>query len=173
MQDTSQNSAANDTLNTANLQSVADQSATDQKKKYKILVVEDEEDSKEVLVSLLNTVENYEVSAAVDGQDALAKLEAERGKYDLVLLDIVMPKLDGIETLRLLKSNPDKYGSPIVLMLTNLGGDVAVETAINLGAQGYLMKVETEPEQLLKKIDEELAKRERGEVSEPETPMAA
>jgi len=121
----------------------------------------------------LNTVENYEVSAAVDGQDALAKLEAERGKYDLVLLDIVMPKLDGIETLRLLKSNPDKYGSPIVLMLTNLGGDVAVETAINLGAQGYLMKVETEPEQLLKKIDEELAKRERGEVSEPETPMAA
>lgn len=172
MQDSQQNSATNDDLNVADLKLVPKNSDSTASKRYKVLVVEDEEDSKEVLVSLLNTTGKYDVSSAVDGNDALAKLEAEKN-FDLVLLDIVMPKLDGIETLRLLKADTEKYGDPIVLMLTNLGGDIAVETAISIGAQGYLMKVETEPEQLLKKIDEELAKRERGEVSEPETPMAA
>lgn len=132
---------------------------TTPEKKYKILVVEDEEDSKDVLVSLLNNTGKYEVSSASDGNDALAKLEAETAKFDLVLLDIVMPRLDGIETLRLLKGDTTKYGNPIVLMLTNLGGDVAIETAINIGAQGYLMKIETEPEQLLKRVEEEFQKR--------------
>ena len=137
------------------------------KKRYKILVVEDEEDSKDVLVSLLNSVDKYEVSSASDGNDALAKLEAETQKFDLVLLDIVMPKLDGIETLRLLKASPDKYGNPIVLMLTNLGGDVAIDTAINIGAKGYLMKIETEPEQLLQRVEEEFKKFEAGDSGAP------
>jgi len=153
-----QDSIQNPTTNTSNNQTQV-QPDLNNEKKYKILVVEDEEDSKDVLVSLLNTTGKYEVSSASDGQDALTKLEAEKGAYDMVLLDIVMPKLDGIETLRLIKSNSQKYGTPTVLMLTNLGGDVAVETAINLGAQGYLMKVETEPDQLLKRVEEELQKK--------------
>jgi CheY-like chemotaxis protein len=136
---------------------------TQLQKRHKILVVEDEEDSKDILVSLLNTANKYDVSSAADGQDALAKMEAEKmsnGGYDLVLLDIVMPKLDGVETLRLIKTQVEKYGTPSILMLTNLGGDVAVETAMNLGAAGYLMKVETEPDQLLKRVAEELNARE-------------
>lgn len=123
-------------------------------RKFKILVVEDEEDSKEILVSLLQTTNEYEVYSASSGNEALTKMEAESDKFNLVLLDIVMSNLDGIETLRMIKADKSKYGNPFVVMLTNLGGDVAVETAINLGADGYLMKIETEPEVLLKKVAE-------------------
>jgi len=131
-------------------------------KKYKIIIVEDENDAREVFVQLLETNPDYEVSSAADGQDALAKIEAEGGKIDLVLLDIVMPRLDGVDTLRKIRAEKEKYGDPIVVMLTNLGGEVAIDTAMKLGAQGYLMKIEVEPVQLLEKIAEFLKKREDG-----------
>ncbi len=124
--------------------------------KKKILIVEDEPDSLEIFVQLLSQVPSYEVSSAVDGLDALAKIEAEQGNLDLVLLDIVMPKMDGIDVLSKIKSMPEKYGKPLVVMLTNLGGDMAVETAMKLGANGYLMKIEVEPQQLLQKVKEYL-----------------
>lgn len=123
-------------------------------KKYKILIVEDENDAREVFVQLLETNPEYDVSSAADGQDALAKAEAESGGFDLILLDIVMPRLDGVDTLRKIRAEKDKYGDPIVVMLTNLGGEVAIDTAMKLGAQGYLMKIEVEPVQLLEKIAE-------------------
>ncbi len=124
--------------------------------KKKILIVEDEADSLEIFVQLLSQVPSYEISSAVDGIDALAKVEAEQGKFDLILLDIVMPKMDGIDVLSKIKSTPEKYGKPLVVMLTNLGGEMAVETAMKLGANGYLMKIEVEPQQLLKKVREYL-----------------
>lgn len=126
--------------------------------KRRLLIVEDENDARDLYVNLFESTGKYEVSSASDGTDALAKLEAERGECEMILLDIVMPRMDGIETLRQIKSDPAKYGNPIVIMLTNLGGDLAVESALNLGAQGYLMKIETEPAQLLKKVDEEFSK---------------
>lgn len=116
-------------------------------KVHKILVVEDEQDAKDTFIELLSTVPTYEVTGAVDGNDALAKIEAD--KPDLVLLDIVMPKKDGIETLSEIKKSPEKYGNPIVVMLTNIGGDLAVEKALELGAVGYKLKVDTPPEELL------------------------
>ncbi|MEO6728450.1 MAG: response regulator [Candidatus Dojkabacteria bacterium] len=133
-------------------------------KKYKIIIVEDENDAREVFVQLLETNPDYEVSSAADGQDALAKIESEGGKIDLVLLDIVMPRLDGVDTLRKIRAEKEKYGDPIVVMLTNLGGEVAIDTAMKLGAQGYLMKIEVEPVQLLEKIEEFLKKREEERV---------
>jgi CheY-like chemotaxis protein len=124
--------------------------------KYKILVVDDELDAKDLFVELLSTVDNYEVSSAVDGVDALAKMEAE--KYDLVLLDIVMPRKDGVQVLTEMKQDKEKYGDPIVIMLTNIGGDLAVEKAMELGASGYKLKIDTEPEDLLKTVEEALKK---------------
>lgn len=140
-------------------------------KKYKIIIVEDENDAREVFVQLLETNPAYEVSSAADGQDALAKIEAEEGKIDLVLLDIVMPRLDGVDTLRKIRAEKEKYGDPIVVMLTNLGGEVAIDTAMKLGAQGYLMKIEVEPVQLLEKIAEFLKKKEES-GSAPAMPEA-
>ncbi len=123
--------------------------------KYKILVVEDEPDARTMFVDLLESEGTYDVSSAVDGIEALAKAEAE--KFDLVLLDIVMPNKDGIETLQDIKANAEKYGDPIVVMLTNISGDAAVEKAMQLGAAGYKLKIGTEPEELLESIASYLA----------------
>jgi len=57
--------------------------------------------------------------------------------------------MDGITVLGEIKKNPDKYGKPKVVMLTNIGGDLAIEKALNIGANGYMLKSETEPDQLI------------------------
>jgi DNA-binding NarL/FixJ family response regulator len=57
-----------------------------------------------------------------------------------------MPRMDGIETLNQIKKNPEKYGNPKVVMLSNIGGDIAIDKAMELGADGYMLKSETEPD---------------------------
>lgn len=126
-------------------------------KKYNILVVEDEPDARELFIELLATVPEYEVQGAVDGEEALVK--AGQTKFDMILLDIVMPRKDGIETLDDLLKGKDKYGSPIVIMLTNIGGDLAIEKALEMGAAGYKLKIDTDPEELLRYVDEMLKKK--------------
>jgi CheY-like chemotaxis protein len=141
---------------------MSDPHATLGSKKYNILVVEDEPDARTTFVELLSTVDNYQVSSAADGVDALAKAEAT--KYDLILLDIVMPKKDGIETLTEILSDKNKYGEPVIIMLTNIGGDIAVQNALELGAHGYKLKSATDPEELIRFVAEMLEKKERGEL---------
>lgn len=116
----------------------------------KILVVEDEPDARTMFTDLLS-FEGYDVSSAVDGVDALAKASAE--KYDLILLDIMMPNKDGLEVLEDLRANTAQYGSPVILMLTNISGDAAVEKAKELGAKDFLLKVGTEPDALIALVD--------------------
>ena len=124
--------------------------------KKKVLIVDDEDDARELFVELLSTVPEYEVFDAKDGTEAL-KL-SEENKFDLILLDIIMPNKDGVDTLSDLKSDKVKYGNPKIIMLTNIGGDVAIEKAIELGAMGYLLKIDTEPEGLLKAVADALLK---------------
>lgn len=114
--------------------------------KPKILVAEDEQDARLIYVDILTSAD-YEVHGVVDGREALEKME--KIKFDLVLLDIIMPNLDGIATLKEIKSNPDKYGNMPVYMLTNIASDVAIENAVELGATGYILKSDTDPKELL------------------------
>lgn len=125
---------------------------------YKILVVDDEPDARELFVDILGTKDYLEVSTAVDGVEALAKAEAT--KFDLILLDIIMPKKDGVQTLKEIVGDKDKFGTPRVMMLTNIGGDLAIEEALSIGAVGYRVKIDTEPDKLLATVDDELAKLE-------------
>lgn len=125
---------------------------TGEKKVYKILVVDDETDARELFQDMLIANPEYEVSTAVDGIDALAKAEAT--KFDVILLDIVMPRKDGVQVLTEIKQNADKYGTPKIIMLTNIGGDVAVEESMKLGANGYKLKSTTEPMELLNTVKE-------------------
>jgi len=118
--------------------------------KRKILVVDDEQDAKDLFAELLKTNTNYEVETAADGNEALDK--CSKNKFDLVLLDIVMPNLDGVDTLSQIKLDPAKYGNPIVIMLTNIGGDIAIQEALKLGAVGYKLKIDTEPDELLETV---------------------
>jgi len=65
-----------------------------------------------------------------------------------------MPNLDGISTLKELVEHPEKYGNNIIYMLTNIGSDLAIEKAVTLGARGYILKSDTDPDDLIKQINE-------------------
>ena len=121
--------------------------------KRKILVVEDEPDALEIFKDIL-AEEGFEVDGAEGGLVALERLV--NLKYDLVLLDIVMPDKDGISILEEIKRFPDKYRDTKVVMLTNIGGDLAVDKAMKIGAAGYLLKSETEPDDLVSAVKQYL-----------------
>ena len=137
-----------------------DTNASESKERiYRILIVDDEEGARDMFFEILSELSgepNWEVSTSIDGVEALAKCEAT--KFDLILLDIMMPKKDGIQTLTELKASPEKYGNPRILMLTNIGGDLAIEEALKLGAIGYRLKNDTEADALIQTVKEELGK---------------
>lgn len=125
-------------------------------RKWNILVVDDEPDARELFYEFISENKNYIVQLGSDGNDALAKAAAT--KFDLILLDIVMPNKDGVEVLNELVKKPDVFGTPRIIMLTNIGGDIAVEEALKLGAHGYKLKLDTEPDELMQVIKDELSK---------------
>ncbi len=99
--------------------------------------------------------DGYDVEIANDGEEALLKVETF--KPDLILLDIMMPKIDGFEVLKQLKKNSATKNIPVI-MLTNLGGDEAnILKGIDLGAVSYLIKSAYTPKEVVQKIKEILA----------------
>jgi signal transduction histidine kinase len=102
----------------------------------RVLVVDDEEKNRLLLRDLLE-VQGYEVSEAEDGEQALQK--AAEVRPDLVLLDLMMPKLDGFEVCRRLKRDPETSSVPI-LLLTSLGERNVRLTGIEAGANDFLNK---------------------------------
>lgn len=115
----------------------------------RILVVEDDQFLRDLYKELL-TEEGYDVDVAADGEEGLDKFS--KGGFALVLLDIMLPKMDGLEILRRSKKNrPEKPNGPIVL-LTNLGQDSIIKEGFNLGASGYLIKSAMNPDQVLSEV---------------------
>ena len=114
----------------------------------KILVVDDTPANIKLFADLL-TSNGYAVTTAVNGEEALAKLAAE--KPDLILLDVMIPKIDGIEVCRLLKKDSGTKNIPII-MLTVMGQVKDLERAFAAGADDYLIKP-FQFAQLLAKID--------------------
>jgi two-component system cell cycle response regulator DivK len=102
----------------------------------KILIVEDNEDSRELLAKVLRN-KGYMIVEAVDGEEAIEKVVSE--KPDLVLLDISIPKLDGYEVAKRLKSREDVKDIPIVAVTAHaMKGDR--EKVIAAGFEGYISK---------------------------------
>jgi len=102
----------------------------------KILIVEDNEDSRELVVKVLRN-KGYEMVEAADGEEAVEKAVAE--KPDLILLDISLPKLDGYEVAKRLKSLEEFHEIPIVAFTAHaMKGDR--EKAIIAGFEGYISK---------------------------------
>lgn len=119
----------------------------------KVLVVEDEPDALKIYLDILGGV-GLDVDGSTDGKDALQKMSEK--DYDLVLLDIIMPEMDGLETLQTIKRNTQKYGLGKILMLSNIGGDIAIDKAMKIGADGYMLKSETEPLDLIQIVNKYL-----------------
>lgn len=115
-----------------------------------ILLIEDDEMLASMYQERLNE-EGYQVNIAGDGEEALEKAS---GKPDLILLDIMLPKLNGFEVLKRLKENPGTRHIPVII-LTNLGSKNANEDrnlALALGASDYLVKSFHLPNEVVDKI---------------------
>jgi two-component system alkaline phosphatase synthesis response regulator PhoP len=102
----------------------------------KILIADDEQNIV-ISIEFLLRREGFEVLVAGDGEEALAKVRAERP--DLVLLDVMMPKMNGFDVCQALRADPDLSATRI-LMLTAKGRDTEVSKGLGLGADGYMTK---------------------------------
>ena len=114
----------------------------------KILIVDDKLEVVELVNATLEG-EDYQVIDASDGREALEKIKRE--KPDLVLLDVIMPKMDGLEVLSEAKKDPKTKDIPIII-LTAKGQKVDKEKGKRLGAQDYIVKPFS-PSHLLAKIE--------------------
>lgn len=121
-------------------------------KQPNILLIEDEE----MLANMYETKfknEGFNIRKALDGETGLAMALAE--KPDLILLDIILPRLDGFSVLKKLKADSKLKSVPIIL-LTNLGQDEDVDKGKALGADGYLVKANLTPAEVVDKIKQHL-----------------
>ncbi len=116
--------------------------------KGKILVVDDEIYIVHILDFSLG-MEGYEVVTALDGEQALEKARSE--KPDLIVLDIMMPKLDGYETCKRLKADPETKGMPVIL-LSAKGRNVDQKVGFEVGADDYITKPFS-PRKLVERIN--------------------
>ncbi len=120
--------------------------------KGKVLVVDDEVYIVHILDFSLR-MEGYEVVTALDGEQALEKVKSERP--DLIVLDIMMPKLDGYDTCKRLKASQDTRDIPVIL-LSAKGRNVDQRMGFEAGADDYITKPFS-PRKLVEKINSILA----------------
>ena len=116
--------------------------------KGRILVVDDEIYIVHILDFSLG-MEGYEVLTALDGEQALERLKSDRP--DLIVLDIMMPKLDGYEVCRTIKTNPETQHIPVIL-LSAKGRNVDQKMGFDVGADDYITKPFS-PRKLVERIN--------------------
>ena len=120
-----------------------------------ILLVEDERSLSSVLGFELKK-SNFDVEFAYDGEEALEKLE--KIKPDLILLDLILPKINGFDVLEKIKQNFDTRSIPVIV-LSNLGSDDDIKRAIKLGASDYYVKAQHPLLEIVEKISKFLETR--------------
>jgi two-component system alkaline phosphatase synthesis response regulator PhoP len=120
--------------------------------KVLLLIVEDEMNLAKMYATKLK-IEGFDVDIANDGVQGFEKMKVE--KPGLVLMDIMMPNLNGLEALKRAKQDPEIKHIPI-MMLTNLSGTAELHAAINYGAIGYIVKSELTPSEVVAKIKDVL-----------------
>jgi CheY-like chemotaxis protein len=110
-----------------------------EQKTYQVLVVDDEETVRVLAAACIEhgLGPNWQVRFASGGEEALASVAGARP--DLILLDILMPGVDGLEVCRRLKASPDTRAIPIIF-LTALGDEPSIDEALKLGAASYIIK---------------------------------
>ena len=112
----------------------------------KILIVEDDNFLLEMIVKVCQK-DDFDVSISIDGEDALQKIQNET--FDLVLLDLILPKLHGLELLEKLKNEGNN--TPIIV-LSNLYDQESVDKAKELGAKDYIVKAQSTPQEIVERV---------------------
>ena len=131
----------------------------------KILIVEDDPLMLRMYQKIF-TLEGYEVDMAGNGEEGI--LKAKQGKPTIMLMDIMMPKMNGLQALDIIKADPETKSIPVI-MLTNLAGQQDAENALQKGAVKYIVKSEHDPKEIVDMVKEILAGYTRNEVPEAST----
>lgn len=120
-----------------------------EEKKKKVLVVDDDP----LIIRMYEhklSADGYQVFLAFDGQGAV--VSAKENKPDLILLDLMMPKMNGVETLKFLKKEPDTKKIPVII-LTNLSdNEPYLKATEELGAKDYMVKAQTSLKELSARV---------------------
>ncbi len=114
-----------------------------------VLVVEDTELLRRMYCDSLSQ-QGYRVLSAADGLEALSVLRTDTP--DLIILDLIMPKMGGLEVMELLRKDPRLSAIPIVI-LSNLGQDSDIQTALSLGAVDYMIKNDVRPIDIAERVN--------------------
>ena len=113
-----------------------------------ILLIEDEKAISNVYKEILEEA-GFQVLVAYDGEQGLEI--AKNKKWDLMLLDIMLPKVDGLVVLEKVRAI-DEFALRKIIVLTNLGRESIVKQCFELGADAHIVKVEVEPDKLVEKV---------------------
>lgn len=120
---------------------------------HKVLIVEDDADVQKMYARFFELAK-FDVDTASDGAAGVQKAIAFQP--GVILLDVMMPTMDGIEALRNLKAD-DRTKDIDVIMLTNLSDDSTHETCLALGAKGYMVKVDFSPHEIIEQVNASFA----------------
>jgi len=114
----------------------------------KILLIEDDKFLRELMNKKLLTM-GYDVVSAEDGESGLTMIK--ESKPDVVLLDLILPGINGFEVLERAKKDPETAGVPVVI-LSNLGQSEDIEKGLKLGAKDFLVKAHFTPQEIINKL---------------------
>lgn len=123
----------------------------------KIIIVEDDPFLLNILADKFKN-SGFDIETAIDGEDGLSKIKTN--KFDLVLLDMVLPKIDGFKILEEIRKD-EKLKSLSVIVLSNLYDKNNIEKATLLGAKDYIVKAYNNPENIVDKVKKFLAAKEK------------
>ena len=124
--------------------------------KIKVLIVEDDKFLAELISTKLDK-EGYDIVLSTDGESGVAKTKEERP--DIILLDIMLPGMDGFEVLETMKKDEDvKVKETPVIILSNFGQEEKIEKGLSLGAKDYLVKANFTTSEIVDKIKDVLGR---------------
>jgi CheY-like chemotaxis protein len=121
----------------------------------KILLVEDDD----LMIRMYNrlfTIHGYQTEIAENGEEGFTK--AKQFQPDLILLDVMMPKMNGLELVKKLKED-EETKDIIIVLLTNLGIQEKLDEAIQMGVATYIIKSNHQPEEIIRIVEEQLIKK--------------
>lgn len=119
----------------------------------KLLIAEDDFFIRDIYNKVFSLA-GYTIELAVDGEETLKKIKAQQSPpYDMILLDIMMPKVTGLDVLKQLRAMVPPVKDTSVFILSNLGQQNIIEEAFRIGMDGYIIKSQMTPQQIVDEIN--------------------
>lgn len=115
----------------------------------KILIVDDEPEARELFGEIILRSFDVVIDYASNGKECVDKVNTNN--YDLILLDVFMPGMDGFETLQHFKNLPES--KPKIVIISNMGGDLVIKQLMGLGAHAYAAKADTDVNDLIEIVE--------------------